>query len=398
MARLVVITTGVAASAHELDANWTTIGRADGNAFQIVEASISGRHCDVQLRGGELVVRDLHSTNGTFVQGEKISEAVLKPGQSLRLGNVELCFEATPSPVSPPAPPVAAAPAKPAAPAGEPAEKKHVLFVDDSPAFLETFAALCGELSAGAWQLYTATTADRALEILRQQEIDLVVLDIGMPMLDGIQLQGIINRRHPAVKIAMMTGLANETNRAACLGSGAELFLEKPVSPDGIKVAFNMLNELLLWSPREGFSGALRQVGLADVIQMECLGRQSLILEIRDARTHGQIFIEAGRIIHATAGKLTGEKAFQQLLALTGGQFQLQPFRSPPERTVAGTWEFLLMEAARVRDENKSAGPEPVEEVTQFIARGEDIVMVSTAQGEWRPVAIPKTGNNPAGR
>lgn len=47
MAKLVVINQALANSAHELGENWTTIGRADGNAFQIVEGSVSGRHCEV---------------------------------------------------------------------------------------------------------------------------------------------------------------------------------------------------------------------------------------------------------------------------------------------------------------------------------------------------------------
>ena len=405
MSKLVVIHPSLAGLSFELGANWITIGRADGNTFQLPEASVSGRHCEVQLRGEELVLRDLNSTNGTFVVREKITEAVLKPGATLRLGNVEVRFEVSASAVTNDGPktpaPTSVTPSAPApktAAGAEPGRIFHVLFVDDSQAFLETFGAVCDELGNQSWKIHTATAADRALEILRQTEIDLVVLDIGMPMLDGIQLLGLINRRHPAVKIAVLTGLATEANRTACLSNGAELFLEKPVSPEGVRVAFNMLNELLLWTQRDGFSGTLRQVGLADVIQMECLGRQSLILEVRNARTRGQIFIEAGRIIHATAGKLTGEKAFQQLLALTGGQFQLQPFRSPPERTVAGTWEFLLMEAARVRDEKSAAALDSKDEVTQFIARGEDIVMVSATQNEWHPVTAPKTGNNPAGR
>src|SRR5665213_4506705 len=99
MARLVVITKGVPAAAHELGENWATIGRADDNTFQIVEASVSGRHCEVRLRGEELFVRDLLSTNGTFVGGQKISEAEVKAGQTLRLGDVELRFEtAAPEP------------------------------------------------------------------------------------------------------------------------------------------------------------------------------------------------------------------------------------------------------------------------------------------------------------
>jgi CheY-like chemotaxis protein len=224
--------------------------------------------------------------------------------------------------------------------------------VDDSMAFLESFTELCSLLSNDAWEIHCAPTADRALAMLQQTPVDLAVLDIGMPMLDGLQLLGIISRRYPATKLAVMTGRASEAKRADSLASGAELFIEKPVSPDGIKVVFNMLNDLVSWTHREGFTGALRQVTLHEVIQMECIARHSSILEIRDQRVRGQIFIETGMIIHAVAGTLAGEAAFNQLMSIPGGQFHLKPFIAPPQRTMHGGWEVLLLEAARRSDED----------------------------------------------
>ena len=84
---------------------------------------------------------------------------------------------------------------------------------------------------------------------------------------------------------------------------------------------------------------------------MECLGRNSSVLEVRYEQVHGRIFIEDGNIIHAYGDGLTGEPALQRLLALPGGSFELMPFTTPPERSIEGQWESLLMEAARVRDE-----------------------------------------------
>jgi len=372
MAKLIVLNQSLAGTKHELGESWVTIGRADDNLFQLNEASISGHHCEVKARGDELMVRDLRSTNGTFVGGQRVSEGAVKFGQTFRVGSVEMRFEASFSTIPkvsviapdtqmsvPPA--VLPLPPKPVVDAADATPKYQVLFVDDSLAFLDSFATLCGELSGGKWQIHTAATADCALALLQHQPVDLAILDIGMPMLDGIQLQAIISRRYTNVKIAVLTGLASEENRTACLANGAELFLEKPSSAEGIRIAFNMLNDILVWTQQKGFSGSLQHVSLPDVIQLECLNRKSLILDVRNAQVRGQIFIEAGRIIHATTGNLTGEKAFQELIALAGGQFQLQTFRQPPERTVSGPWEFLLMEAARVRDEKTPppAAPEP---------------------------------------
>ena len=103
MAKLVILTGGLTGLTHELSVNPTTVGRAEGNLLQIIEPAVSGRHCEILLRGNEVVVRDLKSTNGTFIQGERITEAILKPGRILRLGRVDLRLEAS-TPVASPAP------------------------------------------------------------------------------------------------------------------------------------------------------------------------------------------------------------------------------------------------------------------------------------------------------
>jgi pSer/pThr/pTyr-binding forkhead associated (FHA) protein len=94
MAKLVILSQGLTGKSHELKVDKTTIGRVEDNTFPITEPSVSSHHCEVLLRGTDVVVKDLNSTNGTFINGEKISgEAPLKPGQILRLGQIELRLE-----------------------------------------------------------------------------------------------------------------------------------------------------------------------------------------------------------------------------------------------------------------------------------------------------------------
>ena len=101
MARLVLLSEGFTGRAYELKVPTTTVGRVSDNAFEIPEASVSSHHAEILLRGTDVVVRDLNSTNGTFIAGERITEAVLKPGQILRLGTVDMRLETgDPSPKS----------------------------------------------------------------------------------------------------------------------------------------------------------------------------------------------------------------------------------------------------------------------------------------------------------
>jgi pSer/pThr/pTyr-binding forkhead associated (FHA) protein len=93
MAKLVILSQGLTGRTLELKVDKTTIGRVEDNTFPLTEPSVSSHHCEVLRRGADIVVRDLNSTNGTFINGEKITESVLKPGQTLRLGQIEMRLE-----------------------------------------------------------------------------------------------------------------------------------------------------------------------------------------------------------------------------------------------------------------------------------------------------------------
>lgn len=101
MPKLVVLSEGHAGKSCEIKAEKLTIGRVEDNTFQLAEASISSHHCEIFLRGNDVVVKDLGSTNGTFINGEKITEGVLKGGQVLRLGQVDLKLDGVPAAAAP---------------------------------------------------------------------------------------------------------------------------------------------------------------------------------------------------------------------------------------------------------------------------------------------------------
>lgn len=84
----------------ELKPGLTSIGRAATNDFAIEDASVSGAHCEIVLEDNRLSIRDLGSTNGTFLDGALINEALVYPGQRIRLGNVELRLESDAAPLT----------------------------------------------------------------------------------------------------------------------------------------------------------------------------------------------------------------------------------------------------------------------------------------------------------
>jgi pSer/pThr/pTyr-binding forkhead associated (FHA) protein len=80
--------------AFELKPGLNRLGRNPTNDFRVADASVSGFHCEVLLEAdNKVMVRDLASTNGTFVENISTWDGPLRVGQSLRLGSVEFRLE-----------------------------------------------------------------------------------------------------------------------------------------------------------------------------------------------------------------------------------------------------------------------------------------------------------------
>jgi pSer/pThr/pTyr-binding forkhead associated (FHA) protein len=74
-----------------LPGNARTLGRATGADFIVDAALVSRVHCRITaLASGELEVRDLESTNGTFVNGRRVEQARLASGDRIQVGRMEL--------------------------------------------------------------------------------------------------------------------------------------------------------------------------------------------------------------------------------------------------------------------------------------------------------------------
>jgi pSer/pThr/pTyr-binding forkhead associated (FHA) protein len=96
-----VLSEGFTGQSYELKVDKTTVGRVEDNTFQIPQSSVSSHHCEILLKGTDVVVKDLNSTNGTFINNQQLSgggEGVLKVGQILRLGQVEIRLDSENAP------------------------------------------------------------------------------------------------------------------------------------------------------------------------------------------------------------------------------------------------------------------------------------------------------------
>ena len=79
-------------TSHDLGEEKVTVGRLADNTLQIEDASVSSHHAEVFLESGKYHLLDLGSTNGTFVNGEAVTAAILNHGDEVRFGRIETVF------------------------------------------------------------------------------------------------------------------------------------------------------------------------------------------------------------------------------------------------------------------------------------------------------------------
>jgi CheY-like chemotaxis protein len=104
-------------------------------------------------------------------------------------------------------------------------EKPKVLIVDDEEP-LRT--VLSSELASEGYQVETAADGDEAIELVQSRPVDLVLLDIKMPRVDGFEVLRFVKQRFPKIKVIMLTGYADLSSAIDSKRWGAEDFVSKP--------------------------------------------------------------------------------------------------------------------------------------------------------------------------
>lgn len=104
-----------------------------------------------------------------------------------------------------------------------------IMLVDDEERFLSTTKKL---LERKGLQVSTASSGSEALEKLEKENIHVVILDVKMPGMDGIETLKAIKARHPLVEVIMLTGHATVESAVDGLKSGATDYLMKPTDID----------------------------------------------------------------------------------------------------------------------------------------------------------------------
>ncbi len=222
---------------------------------------------------------------------------------------------------------------------------KKVLIVDDEETLTWSMAKSLSK-DKDKYEVMIANNGREALGLLKKDKIDLVISDIRMPDINGLDLLVRIKMEHPQTKVIIMTAYGSSDVQKEANRRGSLFYIEKPFEINDIrKIIIDLIGK------KKGFQGKVFDVQLTDIIQMNCLGRLTTALVITRNGEKGVIYFNEGEIIHAECGEKKGSDAFYRILSWDEGEFISNIGFIPPVQTIFQSWEHLLVEAMRRTDD-----------------------------------------------
>ncbi len=234
--------------------------------------------------------------------------------------------------------------------------RHRILLLDDDPDLLDMYREILGELPSQPL-IRTASSGARALAMLEADPFRLLICDLKMPKMDGLQVLSIVRRKFPELRTVALTSVIDEQFRSRAYALGVDLFWNKPSTEQEIQMFLECLESLLGPETQPGFRG-LQSKSLVDIIQLECMSMSSSVLRITNGVLTGRIWIQSGELIDAEAGGIKGEAAFLNILTWKAGHFETLPPDPARPRSIHKSYNALLLESVQALDESRGQSGE----------------------------------------
>src|SRR5438105_7087772 len=167
--------------------------------------------------------------------------------------------------------------------------RPKLLLVDDDQDLLDLYQEILSQLPSQP-EISTSVTGARAMAMLEVEPFTLIVCDLNMPKMDGLQVLSIVRRKYPELRTVVLTSVIDEQFRSRVYALGVDLFWQKPTSDAEIKMFLECLESLLGREAEQGFRG-VQSKSLVDIIQLECISQSSSLLRITNGALTGKIWI-----------------------------------------------------------------------------------------------------------
>src|SRR5579862_4229910 len=124
-------------------------------------------------------------------------------------------------------------------------EPRHkLLLLDDDEQMLEMYQELLRNLPSQP-EVTVSSSGARAIALLESEPFTLLITDLRMPKMDGLQVLTIVRRKYPQLRIIVLTAVVDEEYRSRAYALGVDLFWQKPGNPEEFTMFKDCIESLL---------------------------------------------------------------------------------------------------------------------------------------------------------
>jgi CheY-like chemotaxis protein/putative methionine-R-sulfoxide reductase with GAF domain len=251
---------------------------------------------------------------------------------------------------------------------------QNVLVVDDEKTLLMIMTGRFEDYK-DRFNVFTAGNGKEAVKVLESKEIDLVVTDLKMPEMDGIELIAYMSNKFPAVPTIAVSAYCTPEIQNKLKGLGALRVMDKPVNLD--LLAESVLSGL----DQASKGGSLSCVSLSSFLQIIEMEEKSCRIDVHaNGQQRGSFFLVRGELYDAACGELAGEQAAHEMIGWEKTHLYIKDLPpQTPERRIEKGLMSVVMEGLRKKDEarteeqgNETAEEETPIELDQPVDQGQD--------------------------
>ncbi len=226
------------------------------------------------------------------------------------------------------------------------ASKKKVLIADDDPVTLRLLKKALKDIEN--LEVYTAPDGKKAIGILNREPVDLLVSDIYMPEVNGLQLINYASKNDKSLKVIVLTGRGSDEleNRVRSIGNFR--YYEKPLD-------INVFKESVIGELQSINNGQIHGINISSFLQLIDIEGKVCTLTVRSKGNTGYLFFQDGVLIAARTGDESGEQAAFKIINWDDSVIEINEACKMNKREISKSLMQILMESARLKDEEQSA-------------------------------------------
>jgi CheY-like chemotaxis protein len=224
---------------------------------------------------------------------------------------------------------------------------KRVLIVDDEKLFL---LSLLEGLKAYSDQFAADMAVDglEALEKMEREHYDLVVTDLRMPEMDGMELLARMSKKFPNLPVIVMTAYPSPNAYETTRGLGCSKFLEKPIDLEDL--ANKIIEELSSDS-----AGFLKGIALPTFLQLVEMEGKTYTIKVKSGKRTGWLYFLSGELLQAEVGQTEGADAALEMICWENAEIEISSRCRKTKGEIGIPVSHLILEAHRRYDESQES-------------------------------------------